>query len=201
MTKLAVEAATVQFPLVDHAAAAGWERVSEADALRKRRGEGGLFFYDELEAALLRLNPGVVTPTDVSVLAATTTPSITLTTCNPRFSAAQRLVVRGVLTSSQLSGAPLHYVSGSATTHHQSAELTVRGDGHLQDPAFDQDPSHLGDRRQGDAVGAGHPGQILHPPGGLPQRTGLRAAGTWGAGGCGRPPERGREDIHVLYEG
>ena len=65
MTKLATEAATVQFPLVDHAAAAGWERVSEADALRKRRGEGGLFFYDELEAALLRLNPGVVTPADV----------------------------------------------------------------------------------------------------------------------------------------
>ncbi len=65
MTKLAVEAATVQFPLVDHAAAAGWERVSEVDALGKRRGEGGLFFYDELEAALLRLNPGVVTPADV----------------------------------------------------------------------------------------------------------------------------------------
>lgn len=65
MTKLAIEASTVQFPLVDHAAAAGWERVNEADALRKRRGEGGLFFYDELEAALLRLNPGVVTPADV----------------------------------------------------------------------------------------------------------------------------------------
>ncbi|KZC38729.1 MULTISPECIES: type I restriction endonuclease subunit R [Rhodanobacter] len=64
-TKLAVEATTVQFPLVDHAAAAGWARVNEADALRKRRGEGGLFFYDELEAALLRLNPGVVTPADV----------------------------------------------------------------------------------------------------------------------------------------
>lgn len=66
MAKLAVEASTVQFPLVDHAATAGWERVSETEALRKRRGEGGLFFYDELEAALLRLNPGVVTPADVS---------------------------------------------------------------------------------------------------------------------------------------
>jgi type I restriction enzyme R subunit len=65
MTKLAVEATTVQFPLVEHVAAAGWERVSEVDALRKRRGEGGLFFYDELEAALLRLNPGVVTAADV----------------------------------------------------------------------------------------------------------------------------------------
>lgn len=65
-SKLAIESTTVQFPLVDHAATAGWERVSETEALRKRRGEGGLFFYDELEAALLRLNPGVVTPADVS---------------------------------------------------------------------------------------------------------------------------------------
>jgi len=64
-SKLAIESTTVQFPLVDHAAAAGWERVSEAQALRKRRGEGGLFFYDELEAALLRLNPGMVTAADV----------------------------------------------------------------------------------------------------------------------------------------
>jgi sortase A len=38
--------------------------------------------------------PFVVVPTDVSVLAATTARSLTLTTCNPRGSAAQRLVVR-----------------------------------------------------------------------------------------------------------
>ncbi|HET7921207.1 MAG TPA: type I restriction endonuclease, partial [Gammaproteobacteria bacterium] len=63
--KLAVESSTVQFPLVDHAATAGWAKVSPEAALGKRRGEGGLFFYDELEAALLRLNPGVVTPADV----------------------------------------------------------------------------------------------------------------------------------------
>jgi type I restriction enzyme R subunit len=63
--KLAVEATTVQFPLVDHAVVVGWEPVTDAVALGKRRGEGGLFFYDELEAALLRLNPGVVTPADV----------------------------------------------------------------------------------------------------------------------------------------
>src|SRR5690606_19617552 len=65
MTKLAVESATVQFPLVDHAVAAGWQPVTPEAALGKRRGEGGLYFYDELEAALLRLNPGVVTPADV----------------------------------------------------------------------------------------------------------------------------------------
>ena len=63
--KLATEAATVQFPLVDHGVAAGWEPISPEAALGKGRGEGGLFFYDELEAALLRLNPGVVSPAEV----------------------------------------------------------------------------------------------------------------------------------------
>jgi type I restriction enzyme R subunit len=65
MNRLATEAATVQFPLVDHAVATGWKPVSKDAALGRRRGEGGLFFYDELEAALLRLNPGIVTPEDV----------------------------------------------------------------------------------------------------------------------------------------
>jgi len=39
-------------------------------------------------------DPFVVTPTDISVLSATTARSLTLTTCNPKGSAAQRLVVR-----------------------------------------------------------------------------------------------------------
>lgn len=65
-SKLAVESATVQFPLVDHAVATGWQAVTPEAALGKRHGEGGLFFYDELEAALLRLNPGVVTAADVA---------------------------------------------------------------------------------------------------------------------------------------
>ena len=39
----------------------------------------------------------VVKPTDVSVLDSTAVPHITLTTCNPRFSAAQRLVVQAAL--------------------------------------------------------------------------------------------------------
>jgi sortase A len=41
----------------------------------------------------------VIVPTDVAVLAPTPIPSLTLTTCNPRFSASQRLVVRAVLVS------------------------------------------------------------------------------------------------------
>ncbi|MGH8336023.1 MAG: type I restriction endonuclease, partial [Gammaproteobacteria bacterium] len=68
MTTLASEAGTVQFPLIHYAEAAGWTAVSEAAALGKRRGEEGLFFYDELEAALLRLNPGVVTPENVQAV-------------------------------------------------------------------------------------------------------------------------------------
>jgi sortase A len=42
----------------------------------------------------------IVAPTDVAVLNPTTNATLTLTTCNPRFSAAQRLVVQAVLTSS-----------------------------------------------------------------------------------------------------
>ena len=59
---LANEAGTVQFPLIKHAAAVGWTIVSDAEALRWRGGEAGLFFYKELEDALLRLNPDIVTP-------------------------------------------------------------------------------------------------------------------------------------------
>ena len=62
---LAKEAGTVQFPLVKHAAEIGWTVVSDSDALRLRGGEAGMFFYSELEAALLRLNPGIVTADNV----------------------------------------------------------------------------------------------------------------------------------------
>jgi len=66
MSSLALEASSVQFPLVRHAVDAGWDFVSETDALAFRRGEEGLFFYPHLEAALLRLNPGVVTSDNVA---------------------------------------------------------------------------------------------------------------------------------------
>jgi sortase A len=45
-----------------------------------------------------------VEPNDWSVVAATDVPSVTLTTCEPRFSAAQRLIVRGVLVKSVKKG-------------------------------------------------------------------------------------------------
>ncbi len=46
-----------------------------------------------------------VLPTDVSVVDATSTPTLTLTTCNPRFSASQRLVVHAALVASVLAHA------------------------------------------------------------------------------------------------
>ncbi|RJP24480.1 MAG: HsdR family type I site-specific deoxyribonuclease [Candidatus Abyssobacteria bacterium SURF_5] len=66
MTKtLASEIGTVQFPLIKHAEEIGWTAVSDTEALRLRSGEAGLFFQKELEEALLRLNPGVVTTDNV----------------------------------------------------------------------------------------------------------------------------------------
>src|SRR5262249_37496914 len=66
MTKsLANEAGTVQYPLVKHAADVGWSVVSDGEALRRRGGEAGLFFYKDLEEALLRLNPGIITDENV----------------------------------------------------------------------------------------------------------------------------------------
>ncbi len=62
---LANEAGTVQFPLVKHTAEIGWTPVADTEALRLRGGEAGLFFYKELEDALLRLNPGTVTADNV----------------------------------------------------------------------------------------------------------------------------------------
>ena len=58
----------------------------------------------------------VVDPTDVAVLDPTLGPTLTLTTCNPRYSAAQRLVVQASLTST-LHNEVLHpaKISGDAT--------------------------------------------------------------------------------------
>src|SRR5713101_5391751 len=65
MAKLANEAGTVQFPLVKHVEAIGWTCISQEEALHRRKGEAGLFFYKDLEDALLRLNSGFVTSDNV----------------------------------------------------------------------------------------------------------------------------------------
>lgn len=56
------ERTAVQDPLLSYASAIGWEHLPPDEALRLRGGDGGRFFVDVLEAQLLRLNPGVVTP-------------------------------------------------------------------------------------------------------------------------------------------
>lgn len=54
---LASEIGTVQTPMLKHAEAAGWTIVPEAVALKKRGGESGLFFYDEVKARSSGLIP------------------------------------------------------------------------------------------------------------------------------------------------
>ncbi len=51
------EAGAVQFPMVRHAEEVGWVALGPAEAMRKRGGEAGLLFRDELEGALRRFNP------------------------------------------------------------------------------------------------------------------------------------------------
>ena len=51
------EADAVQFPMVRHASEVGWEPISPKEALRKRSGETGVLFKDDLEGALRRFNP------------------------------------------------------------------------------------------------------------------------------------------------
>ena len=51
------EAASVQFPMIRHAAEIGWTTLSPQAAMHKRGGEAGMMFRDELEGALRRFNP------------------------------------------------------------------------------------------------------------------------------------------------
>ncbi|MEI7860704.1 MAG: class E sortase [Acidimicrobiales bacterium] len=58
-----------------------------------------------------------VDPTDVSVVAPTPTPMLTLTTCSPRYSATQRLVVQADLVADVLTGtSPVVPIPGPAST-------------------------------------------------------------------------------------
>ena len=51
------EANSVQFPMIRHSAEVGWTPIPPQAALRKRGGEAGMLFHDEVEAALHRYNP------------------------------------------------------------------------------------------------------------------------------------------------
>ncbi len=51
------EGGSVQFPMVAHATAVGWAPVTPEVSKKKRGGEAGMLFRDELEIALAKLNP------------------------------------------------------------------------------------------------------------------------------------------------
>ena len=87
---------------------------------------GDLIYVTTLQGTFLYnvYRSQVVAPNDVAVVAPTPTPQLTLTTCNPRYSASQRLVVSAKLVASELAhptGAPVaevkpHHAAPSAAT-------------------------------------------------------------------------------------
>ena len=77
----------------------------------------GVFVYDVTKG------PSVVSPNDTSVVRNTFFDMVTLTTCNPRFSASSRLIVQGVLVHSRMFTADpaLPRSHGGGPTVHPSA--------------------------------------------------------------------------------
>jgi sortase A len=87
----------------------------------------GIFVYNTVKTQ-------VVSPNDTTVLENAFGTYLTLTTCNPRFSASSRLVVTAVLTHSQLfpnSGLPP--VKATKTDKPQSDDLAGNSNGQLAD--------------------------------------------------------------------
>lgn len=65
----------------------------------------------------------IVAPSDVAVLDPTTTPELTLTTCNPRFSASQRLVVHASLLSTPAPAPPPPSATKPVPVHSDASGL------------------------------------------------------------------------------
>lgn len=85
----------------------------------------GIFVYDTTKSQ-------VVAPDDNSALANGPDNTITLTTCNPRFSASSRLVVTGVLAHSKLfSGVAKATAKPAKTVKPKSGDLAGNSDGQL----------------------------------------------------------------------
>src|SRR5438105_13294821 len=60
------ERSAVQNPMLKYAQEIGWEHIKREQALALRGGDTGMYFTGDLEAQLMRLNPGVVNPTRAS---------------------------------------------------------------------------------------------------------------------------------------
>ena len=71
----------------------------------------------------------VVAPTDVSVLDQTSNATLTLSTCNPRFSATQRLIVQAVLSGTWLpsDGSPSTTTPVATTTTNSTPQFVSSG--------------------------------------------------------------------------
>jgi len=84
---------------------------------------GDLIFVTTLQGTFLYTvaSSQVVLPTDVSVVDPTPTPQLTLTTCNPRYSASQRLVVHATLVASELAHPTAAPVAVVTKPHHRTA--------------------------------------------------------------------------------
>ncbi len=84
----------------------------------------GIFIYTAT-------NMSTVPPTQVAVLAPTKSAMLTLTTCNPRYSAAQRLIVQAKLTSSLLFSADARTTPTTAPTNSSvpQSSTALAGDG------------------------------------------------------------------------
>ncbi len=72
----------------------------------------GIFLYQVVSSQ-------AVDPSDVAVVAPTPTPQLTLTTCNPRYSASQRLVVHAALVASLLVHATTPVTPVATTSPHR----------------------------------------------------------------------------------
>lgn len=84
----------------------------------------GLFVYHVVSSR-------AVDPSDVAVVAPTATPMLTLTTCNPRYSASQRLVVQASLAADVLTGTTATTPTTAPGTHPRTAlpaDTTIQKD-------------------------------------------------------------------------
>ncbi len=91
----------------------------------------GLFLYHVLTSM-------AVSPTDVAVAFPTPAPTLTLTTCTPRYSAAQRLVVHAALVGSALAGHATTATNPSRATGPSSDVAVLRH----QAPVVPKEPNH-----------------------------------------------------------
>ena len=77
------------------------------------------------EYSVLQVN--VVSPNDVAILNPTPTPELTLTTCNPRYSASQRLVVQAALVSPPAAVPVKSHAKGTTTGTGGNSKTEAQG--------------------------------------------------------------------------